>query len=81
MARARRASTERHRVCKRCHEVTHVEDMGTEFALCCGDCESDEHTEIADDLWDNQITDLVEAGAARPTRSPDSDACSHSPRS
>jgi hypothetical protein len=48
-----------HRVCKRCHEVTHVEDMSEEFPLCCGDCGSDEHSEVADDLWENQITDLV----------------------
>ncbi len=48
-----------HRVCKRCHEVIHVDDMSEEFLLCCQVCADDEHSEIADDLWENQITDLV----------------------
>jgi hypothetical protein len=48
-----------HFTCKRCHEVNHVDDRGEEFPLCCNSCDSDEHQEIADDLWENQITDLV----------------------
>ena len=47
------------RVCKRCHGDYHVDDAHTEFPMCCDSCGDDEHTEIADDLWENQITDLV----------------------
>jgi len=46
------------RVCARCHDHYHVDDMGEEFPDVCCDCQEDQHTEVADALWE-EVTDLV----------------------
>jgi hypothetical protein len=48
-----------YRRCRRCKEEYHESDAHKEFPDCCDSCGDEEHTERADDLWENQITDLV----------------------